>query len=224
MFSRHTICSAILLCTLPLTHAGCNKSAVTDREAAKVRKAEYPVDELFISRWSPRAMSGEKISDKELMSLIEAARWAPSSYNDQPWKFVFAHRDTPEWNNLFSTLVPFNQAWCKNGAALVVIVSRTTFEQGDKPNGTHSFDTGSAWQNFALQGFLNGLVVHGIAGFDYAQMAKVINLPEGYTIEAMAVVGKPAPKSVLSEDMQKAETPSNRKPISEIAVKGAFTK
>ena len=91
------------------------------------RSSEYTVAPLILNRWSPRAMSGEEISDKELMALFEAARFAPSSYNDQPWRFVYAKRNTPAWQKLFDLLVPFNQSWCKNGAALVVAVAHKNF-------------------------------------------------------------------------------------------------
>ena len=211
MTVNRTICLSVLVFSLPVT-------------IFAQRAPQYPVDDLFVSRWSPRAMSGAAVTDKELMSLIEAAHWAPSSFNDQPWRFVYVKRDTAAWKPVFDCLVPWNQAWCKNAGALVVIVSRTTFEHTGKPNGTHSFDTGAAWQNFALQGHMNGLVIHGIAGFDYEQMAKVINLPAGFAIEAMAAVGKPAPKSVLPKEMQDAETPSPRKPIAELAFEGTFKK
>ena len=109
------------------------------------RKAAYPIHELILNRWSPRAMSGESISDAELMSLFEAARWAPSSYNSQPWRFIYAKRDTAAWDPLYNLMVQFNKDWTKNAAVLMVIVSRDTFEYNGKPSITHSFCTGSAW-------------------------------------------------------------------------------
>lgn len=193
-------------------------------EAKQVRKADYPVDDIFINRWSPRAMSGESISREELMSLFEAARWAPSSYNNQPWRFLYALRDTPEWSLFFDLLVEFNQSWAKNAAALILILSKKNFDHNGQPSLTHSFDTGAAWAGLALQGFRNGLVVHGMQGFDYDKAKTVLNIPDEYQVEAMAAVGKPGRKENLPEALRERETPSTRKPIAEIVFEGKFKK
>ena len=187
-----------------------------------VRKPEYKVDEIFLNRWSARAMSGEAIADAELMSLFDAARWAPSEYNNQPWHFIYAKRDTKHWDALFNLLVPFNQAWCKNAAALVVVVSRNINDDGSTRR-THSFDTGAAWENLALQGSLNGLVVHGMAGFDYNRAQKELHIPHGYTVEAMVAIGHPASEDVLPEGMRAGEkNRSGRKPVQEFVSEGLF--
>jgi nitroreductase len=186
------------------------------------RKPEHHVDEIFLNRWSARAMSGINISDAELMTLFEAARWAPSEYNNQPWHFVYAKRDTAQWNNLFNLLVPFNQEWCKNASALVVVISRNINEDGSARR-THSFDTGAAWQNLALQGSMRGLVVHGMAGFDYERARKDLQIPNGYTVEAMIAIGYPANDDVLPEGMRQAErNRSGRKPVTEFISEGTF--
>ncbi|MGH7790937.1 MAG: nitroreductase family protein, partial [Thermodesulfobacteriota bacterium] len=121
-------------------------------DVSRYRKPEFDVDEIFLNRWSPRAMSGEEISEAELMSLFEAAKWAPSSFNNQPWRFLYSRRDSENWGLFFNLLAEFNQAWAKNASALIVIISRKTFDHNGKPSRTHSFDTGAAWQNLALQG------------------------------------------------------------------------
>src|SRR6266704_1137246 len=122
------------------------------------RKPDYPIEPIFYRRWSPRAMSGEPLSEQELMRLFEAARWAPSTYNEQEWRFLYARRDTPHWLTFFDLLVKGNQAWCRNAAVLVVVLARKTFTRNGKPNPVHLFDTGSAWQNLALQATILGLV------------------------------------------------------------------
>ena len=186
------------------------------------RTAQYSdVDSLFIERWSARAMSGEALTDNELMPLFEAARWAPSSYNEQPWRFLYAKRDTPEWNTFFDLLVPFNQEWCKNGAVLVVICSKNPSDHGGA-NATHSYDAGAAWQNLALQGHLKGLVVHGMGGFDHEKARSVLQIPNDYTVEAMAVIGKPGDPKNLPDYMRENEKPSGRKNVEEIASEGVF--
>lgn len=191
-------------------------------DISQFRKAEFPVEHMIISRWSPRAMSGEPITHQELMSLFEAARWAPSSFNGQPWRFLYALRDTEAWPRFFDLLVEFNQQWCKNAAALFVIIARQTFEHNNKPNPTHPYDTGAAWQNFALQGNQLGLVVHGMAGFDYDRAKQVLGVPEGYTVMAMAAVGRPGNPEELPPDLAQSEQPSSRKAIQEFAFEGKF--
>jgi len=187
------------------------------------RQPQYPVDRLIINRWSPRAMSGAAIPHESLMSLFEAARWAPSSFNNQPWRFVYAHRDTPQWDRLFNLLVEFNQTWAQHAGALIVVISRDTFEKNGKPSRTSSFDTGSAWENLALQATAMHLVAHAMEGMQYDQARKELNVPEGYTVECMIAVGEPASQDILSEKLQEREEPSGRKDTHEIISEGTCT-
>ena len=191
-------------------------------KGSEKRKADYPIDELFLDRWSPRAMSGETISPEELKSLFEAARWAPSSYNNQPWRILYARRDSEHWQLFFDLLVEFNQTWAKNAAALVLFISKTTLDMNGQPSVTHSFDTGAAWQNLALQGWLKGLVVHGMQGFDYDRARTALNIPEGFSVEAIAAVGKPADPSTLPEALRAKEAPSDRRKLDQTICEGPF--
>lgn len=184
------------------------------------RKADHPIQELLLNRWSPRAMTGESIDDETIQSLFEAARWAPSSYNNQPWRFLYAKKDTPHFAKFFNLLVDFNKAWCEKSALLGVIAAETTFEKNKKPSVTHALDTGAAWENLALEGNSRNLVVHGMQGFDYERARAELKIPDEVEILAMFAVGKPAPKEELSEDLQKKETPSSRKKVSEFAFEG----
>lgn len=190
----------------------------------QIRESTYPISPMILNRWSPRSMTGEKLDQQELMSLFEAARWAPSSYNNQPWIFIYAERETPEWNRLFDLLVPGNQAWTVNAAALVVVISKNTFYHNEKPARTHSFDTGAAWMALALEGTARGYVVHGMEGFDYEKARTSLEIPDGYTVEAMVAIGKRAPKEKLSAELQSREKPSSRKPLEQIIMKGKFEK
>jgi nitroreductase len=187
------------------------------------RKQEHETDPVFINRWSPRAMSGEDIKKQELMRLFEAARWAPSSYNNQPWRFLYAVRDTEHWATFFDLLVKANQVWAINAAVLIVVISKRTFDHNGKPSRTHSYDAGAAWQNLSLQGSLMGLVIHGMQGFNYDKAKKVLNISDEFQVEAMIAVGKPGNKDELPEDLQKREFPSDRKKLSEIAIEGGFS-
>jgi len=185
------------------------------------RKSEHNVDELFLNRWSPRAMSGEEIDEPTLLSLFEAAKWAPSSNNNQPWRFLYGRRNTPHWNTFFNLLAEGNQVWAKNAAVLIVVISKTTFDN-DKPARTHSYDAGAAWENFALQGSIKGLVIHGMQGFDYDKAKQELRIPGDYKVEAMIAVGKKGKKETLPDYLQEREVPSTRKNFSEIVMEGAF--
>jgi len=187
------------------------------------RKPENNIAEIFLNRWSPRAMSGEEIDEAFLFSLFEAARWAPSANNNQPWRFIYSRRNTKHWKTFFDLLAEGNQGWAKNAAVLIVVISKTTFDNGDHAR-THSYDTGAAWENFALQGSLLGLVVHGMQGFDYDKAKEVLGVPDDYQVEAMIAVGKKGEKEDLPEYQQKREFPSARKSTSEIAMEGFFKK
>ena len=191
-------------------------------KGSEVRKAGHPIESLFLDRWSPRAMSGEEISEADLMVLFEAARWAPSSYNNQPWRILYARRGTADWQTFFDLMVPQNQAWTKDAAALLVFISKTTFDFNGKPSVTHTFDCGAAWENLALQGWLKGYVVHGMQGFDYDKAKIALRIPDGFRVEAMVAVGCPGKKEDLSEVQQKRESPSDRKKLSEIVCEGLF--
>ena len=167
-------------------------------------------------------MSGESISQADLFVLLEAARWAPSSGNTQPWRILYATRDSPHWPLFFDLLVDRNKAWCRNAAALLLFISRTVNEQNGRPLKTHAYDTGAAWENLALQGTLRGLVVHGMAGFDYARARTALNIPDDCQVEAMAAVGAPGPIESLLEDFRARESPSGRRPLTELVFEGPF--
>jgi nitroreductase len=188
------------------------------------RTSPYPVNRIFLDRWSPRAMSGELLSETELMTVLDAARWAPSSYNAQPWELGIARKGTPEWDLYFDLLVDFNKSWCDKAGALIIIVSRNNFPWNNQPNSTHSFDTGAAWENMALQASELNLVAHGMAGFDHDKARKVLNISDDYTVDAMVVLGKPGKKKDLSKQLQENEHPSDRKPLKEIIFEGKFNK
>ena len=193
-------------------------------EARNHRKPNYDVHPLIVNRWSPRAMTGEELSDDELMPLFEAARWAPSSYNAQLWRFVYAKRQTASWATFVDLLVEGNKAWAQQAAALVVVTSRKLFERNDKPAATYAFDAGAAWENLALEGTRRGLVVHGMQGFDYEKARTELHVPEKYDVLAMVAIGKRAPKESLPSQLQEIERPNDRRPLDEIIMAGRFGK
>lgn len=198
----------------------------TLHQPSNIRVAQHPIDKQFIERRSPRAMAAVEMVDEEilklLMPLFEAARWAPSSFNEQPWHFLYVTRNDPHWQDFLTILVPFNQSWAKNALVLVVMCSRNLFEKDGSPNTTHSFDAGAAWAQFALQGHLMGLAVHGMAGFDYQRAREELRIPDCYTIEAMAAVGKLGDPHDLPEELRAKELYSDRKKVDEFITRGPY--
>jgi nitroreductase len=191
-------------------------------KGSEVRVADHAIDPLFLDRWSPRAMSGDPVTTAQLMQLFEAARWAPSAGNAQPWRMLYAHRDTASWPLFFDLLVERNQLWCRRAAALVLFVSRTVNERTGRPHPTHSYDAGAAWASFALQGTRAGLVVHGMRGFDVTRARSVLGVPDVFAIDAMAAVGWPGSTEELPETFHPQESPNGRRPLTETVFEGAF--
>jgi nitroreductase len=188
----------------------------------EIRQPEHLVSEPFIQRWSPRALTGEPVSPEDLFGLFEAARWAPSSFNNQPWRFLYAFKNTAEWEVFFDLLVEGNRNWAKNAGALIVLVSKKTFDRNGQPSRTHSFDTGAAWMSLALEASLRGFVAHGMGGFNANKAQQVLAIPDGYLVEIMIAVGRQASADTLPDDLQKSEQPSPRKRIVQIAREGSW--
>lgn len=190
------------------------------------RKADHPVDRLFLQRWSPRAFTGEAISREDLMTILEAGRWAPSSYNSQPWRFIWARRDTPHFATFMGLLTGRNPSWCDKAAALVFIVSSETMKvpgsDDPKPSHTHSFDAGAAWMAIALQAEMKGWSAHGMIGIDLAKSAEVLRVPRGFRVEAAFAIGRRGEPSGLPEALQAIEKPNDRRPLAESAFEGTF--
>lgn len=191
-------------------------------QAEEQRSPNYDISPLLVERWSPRAMTGEPLTEDEFLPLFEAARWAPSSFNNQHWRFLYTTPEDEAWGAFVDLLSEGNSRWATDAGLLVVIVSKTTFDHNDEDARTHSFDTGAAWENLALEGIRRGLVVHGMEGFDYDQAAEELNIPDQHEVEAMCAIGKPAAEEVLSDELQAREEPTGRKQLDEIVYEGGF--
>lgn len=191
-------------------------------ESQTIRKPAYPINPLILNRWSPRSMTGEELDDDDIMSLFEAARWAPSSYNNQPWRFIYAKRNTNHWNRLFNLLAEANKIWTKNAALLVVVISRKNFEYNEKPARTHQFDAGSAWENLALEASSKGIVAHGMQGFDYEKARVGLGIPADFEVMAMIAIGKRGAKENLPPELQEKEKLTDRKPLKDIIMEGIY--
>lgn len=193
---------------------------------ANGRRADYPIDPMFLERWSPRAFTGESIDERDLLTMLEAARWAASSYNSQPWRFIYARRETLHWERFLHLLVPGNQIWAKEASALVFLISNSTMRRPgtdtEVPSRTHSLDAGTASGYFALQASRMGWFVHGMVGFDEERAFAELKVPKGYRVEAAYAVGRPGDPSKLPEALQAREHPNDRLPLKQLAFEGSY--
>lgn len=192
---------------------------MTERSEAHPR-----VEELIVRRWSPRSFDGSEIPAEDLNVIFEAAGWAPSAFNIQPWTFLYARRGDENWDRFLWLLVEFNQSWAKDASVLVFIVSNRMQGRGEKksPNHSHSFDAGAAWAQMALQATAMGYHAHGMTGLEFGQAEEELGIPEDHRLEAAVAIGTQAPKENLPEQLQEREAPSGRKDLSEIAIAGNF--
>jgi nitroreductase len=184
---------------------------------ARHRTLAHGIDPLFVNRWSPRSMTGDPLPEDEYLPLFGAARWAPSSRNAQPWRFLYTTREHDDWGTFLSFLPEKNWRWAGDAAVLVVLCSRTTFASNGEPNGTHSFDVGAAWVSLALEGTRRGLAVHAMAGFDAERAADGLAVPDAFDVEAMVAIGVHDPADAPSE-----EHPNGRLDLDEILIEGGF--
>jgi nitroreductase len=184
------------------------------------RKTEHPIDKLFTDRWSPRSFSDEAIPETVLMQMFEAARWAPSSYNHQPWRFLYEKRGSADWETYVGLLTDVNRVWAYRAAALIFILSENQVQRPgqDKPveSYTHVLDAGFAFAQMSLQATLLGWHTHGMQGFDKDRAHVELGIPDCFRVNVAVAVGKIGPPSLLSEPLQAREKPSDRRPLSEL--------
>lgn len=188
------------------------------------RTPDHPVAPLFVDRWSPRSFSGEPIPDTVLHSAFEAARWAPSASNGQPWRFIVSRNGDASWPVFLGLLATRNREWAQRASALVAIVSHTLIERRGETvhNGSHSFDAGAAWANFAHQALLLGWHTHGIGGFDREGARFALAIPDDHEVEAIVAIGRQSTLDTLHADFHAGEQPSTRRPLAEFVFEGRF--
>lgn len=185
---------------------------------------EYPVHELIQNRWSPRAFSDKAIPAEVLRSLFEAARWAPSSNNEQPWAFLVSSKDNPEnFEKALGSLVEFNANWARKAPVLVIAVGELAFAKNNAPNRNAFYDVGAASLQLCIEATARGLVVHQMAGFDPETAKEAFNIPQGWEPIAAMAIGYPGDASSLPEPLQTREkAPRTRKPIREFVMSGEW--
>jgi nitroreductase len=193
----------------------------TGTDPLATRQPEAAVDPLFVRRWSSRAMTGEPLPEGALMTLLEAARWAPSSFNGQPWRFRYAEREGPHFETFLGFLKETNRLWAARAGVLMALVSRTVDDDGD-PVPTHTLDAGLALENLLLQGSLLGLATHAMAGFDREAARVGLAVPADHAVECMIAVGVAGRAELLPEHLQAREVPSSRLPLAGLMGEGPF--
>ena len=193
---------------------------------ANTRHSPYPIDPMFLERWSPRAFTDEVISPEDLLTILEAARWAPSSYNAQPWRFLYARRGTAHWEKFLDLLVPMNKMWAKDAAALIILVSNSVMRppgsDKDVPSHSHSLDAGTASGYLALQANILGWYVHGMIGLDRDRAFSELNVPSGFRVEAAYAIGRKGDPKQLPDAIAAREKPNDRVPLDQLAFEGGF--
>ena len=193
---------------------------MTDAATAS-RHATHDILPMFTQRWSPRAFTDQPVTEAQVLTLLEAARWAPSASNLQPWRFIYGIRGEPEFDTLLSLLIPFNEGWANRAGALIFAASFTTLD-GERQIPTHAFDAGAAWMSLALQAHSMGLFAHAMGGLEFEKAPLVLNLPENLKLYAGIAVGYQGSPDTLSEKLRGRETPSDRQPLSAMAFKGRY--
>jgi len=190
------------------------------------RTPDYPIESIFLNRWSPRAYDASSMPAADLFTILEAARWAPSAFNVQPWRFLYAHREDAHWQNFLDLLDPFNADWAQHASVLLFVLSDTVMpgdgNRQDKLSNYHSFDAGAAWAQLALQATSLGYQAHAMAGIHFDQTRESLVVPERYRVEVAIAIGKRAAPTMLPEELQEREQPSQRFSVNEIAFAGAF--
>ncbi|WP_258104048.1 nitroreductase family protein [Marinoscillum sp. MHG1-6] len=189
----------------------------------KTAKTTYKINDLIASRWSPRSFTGESISDEDLFSLFEAARWAPSAMNEQPWRFLYAKRGEAAFDKMVAALKPGNQPWAPNASALIVTLVKKTFERNGAPNAAASHDLGLAVGNLTIQATELGYALHQMGGFEHHLIIDYFNIPEDYEPVTIIAVGKAGSPEQLEGALRDRELATrNRRPLEEIVFHETF--
>jgi nitroreductase len=197
-------------------------TSTSELSALKAAQTQQPVHELIGKRWSPRAFSNREVTPEQVVSLLEAARWAPSAYNEQPWRFIVASKNDPEtYGKLLGSLMELNQLWARNAPVLILTLAKKTFTHNGTPNLYALHDAGMAAANLALEATALGLNVHFMAGFNKAVARTAFQIPDDYELGTVVAIGYAGDPSSLPERFQQAElAPRSRKPLAELVYAG----
>ena len=196
----------------------------TQADQALSRTPDHEIAPFFWERWSSRSFSVEEIPDAVLFQLFEAARWAPSGGNRQPWRFVYAKRGSAAWPVFVDLLNERNRVWASKAAALVFVVSQSLIERDGElaPVPNHAFDAGAAWLSLALQATLLGWNTRAMGGIDRQRAKVTLEVPDNFWVNIAIAIGKRGVKDGLPEEFHAGEIPNPRRPLAEIVAEGRF--
>jgi len=186
------------------------------------RTTDTPLDPVFLNRWSPRAFDRSDIAEADLATMIDAARFAPSASNHQPWRFLYARRGDAHWERFLSYLMDSNRAWAQNASVLFYVLSDKHPTGPERPSHSHSFDAGASWAMLAIQATMLGYHTHAMAGVHFGEAAAGLGVPDNFRVEAAIALGRIGDPATLSDYQRDREFPSDRKPRAEIAYPGNF--
>ncbi len=189
----------------------------------KPAPVEHPIEDLLRRRWSPRAFAPKVVEREKLLQLFEAARWAPSSNNEQPWRYVIATADDSESLDAARGVLSPGNAWATKASILVCVIARTTWTKNNEPNRHGIYDTGQATAHLLVEATALGLFCHQMAGFDVEKARAVFQVPEGHEPVAMMAIGYYGDPAALEERRRQQEfAPRTRRPLSEFVFSGRF--
>lgn len=190
----------------------------------KKANTEYDIHDNVQERWSPRSFSDRDVKPDLIRKLFDAARWAPSSFNEQPWRFIYARKEEPEqFDKLYRVMGEFNQNWAGEAPVLILTIAKKRFSKNDKPNRVAKYDLGAAMAHLTFEATSHDLYVHQMAGIDQERARKIFDIPEGYKAITMAAVGYKGDPDDLEGDLKETEiSERTRKEIDEIAFRGEW--
>jgi nitroreductase len=195
-----------------------DKEQKTPTIIIKMAKTDYPISDLISRRWSARAFSTKSVEKSKLLSILEAARWAPSSRNEQPWRYIVFTDDNPEKLKKAQSVLKEINNYAKRAPILICAITKRTYTDNGIPNRLYFHDLGAANENMFLEAFNQGLIMHEMGGFDMQKAREVFNIPEDYEVGIMIAIGYQDAYHVLPDRLkEKAFIPRVRKPLSEIA-------
>ena len=185
----------------------------------------YTIHKNIEQRWSPRAFSEKQVEKEKLNSILEAARWAPSAFNEQPWRFIVGQRGNSTYDSILKTLVDWNQLWAGKAPVLILNIAKKTFTHNNTPNVTFKYDLGQAVGLMILEVVNQGLVSHQMSGFDSVMAADLLKVPDDYQVVSVTAIGYLGNIDDLPEDMAKMESsPRERKDIGSMVFYEEFGK
>jgi nitroreductase len=193
-------------------------------DVEKRANTNYPVNEMIARRWSPRAFGDQPVAPEQVRSLLEAARWAASSFNEQPWRFIVARKEDGEaFDRMVGCLMEGNRSWARGAAVLILTVVRTTFTHNDRPNRTAVHDLGLAVGNLTMQAMELGLWLHQMAGIETDTIRETYGVPDGYEPVTAIAIGHPGdPDSLPDKLCEMEKAPRSRKSQDEFVFDGTW--